>query len=130
MKRTLSHRSQAGFTIMEVVIATSVVAMLFASVVMSLGISFRFLDNARLSTLASQVLQSEVETMRLLSWDQIIQLDEEADLAIEQGLADAAFERFSGTRRIIHDHDHRITLEVEVRWEGINGREHERRYIT
>jgi type II secretory pathway pseudopilin PulG len=67
--RRLSDRR--GFTVIEVVCAAFVLVFAIASSIVAMRSGFRSMDLARGLTLASQVLQSEIESIRLKSWDEI-----------------------------------------------------------
>lgn len=67
-------RGSAGFTIVEVAMAAGVLAFVLATSLVALQSGFRTLDVARGTTLASQILQSEMERLRMKSWADIIAL--------------------------------------------------------
>ena len=65
------RRHQAGFTVLEVAVATFVLGFGIASALIALQAGLKTLDVARGTTLASQLLQSEMENLRLQSWSDI-----------------------------------------------------------
>lgn len=67
--RRRKFRDRAGFTIIEVTMATGVMLFGIASSILVIQSGFRAIDNARNTTLAAQILQSEMERIRLLPWD-------------------------------------------------------------
>lgn len=62
---------RSGFTIVEVAIAGTVMALAISSCLIVLQHGLRALDTARYTTLAGQILQSQMEKLRLLSWEQL-----------------------------------------------------------
>ena len=60
-----------GFTIIEVAIAAFVLAVGIIGSITALMMGFRLLETARNTALADQVLQSEIEDLRLKSWAQL-----------------------------------------------------------
>ncbi len=58
----------AGYTIIEVLLAVIVLAFVISTSITTLHVGYRSIDTARNTTIASQVLQSMVEDIRLLSW--------------------------------------------------------------
>jgi hypothetical protein len=66
------HSHARGFTIMEVVIASVVMVLAISSSLIALQQGMRAIDNARYTTLAGQILQSQMEKLRMLSWLQLI----------------------------------------------------------
>ncbi|MGH7955484.1 MAG: type IV pilus modification PilV family protein [Opitutaceae bacterium] len=70
-KRTLRGGRQLGFTLMEVMIAATVMVLAISSSIIVLQQGLRAIDTARYSTLAGQILQSQMEKLRLLNWTQM-----------------------------------------------------------
>jgi Tfp pilus assembly protein PilV len=60
-----------GFTLVEVACAAFVLLFAIASSIVAMQIGFRSLDYARGLTLASQIIQSEMENIRMRPLDQI-----------------------------------------------------------
>lgn len=71
VRRRLTPRARSGFTIIEVVIATTVMVLAISSSLIILQWGMRAIDDARYTTLAGQILQSQMEKLRLLSWSQL-----------------------------------------------------------
>lgn len=70
----LRRRGQRAFTILEVTLATFVMALGIATATLTMMGGFKTLDVARNITLASQILQSEMERLRLMDWTSIAAL--------------------------------------------------------
>jgi Tfp pilus assembly protein PilV len=64
-------RGQAGYTIVEVGITAMVLLLCIASALVTLGYGYKAVDNARYTTLAGQILQSQMEKLRMLTWAQL-----------------------------------------------------------
>jgi type II secretory pathway pseudopilin PulG len=64
------HRSRA-FTLFEVMLAASIMLFAIATSLAALYYSFQMVDDARYTTLAGQILQSQMEKLRLLTWAQL-----------------------------------------------------------
>lgn len=62
------QRSQRGVTIIEVAMAAMIMALVLSTAVTTLQRAFISLQNARDLNIASQMLQSEMEKMRLADW--------------------------------------------------------------
>ncbi len=122
-----------------------------AAFIMALGISssmlvmqsgFKALDVARDTTIASQILQSEMERLRLLPWnnpsttaaDSICELpaSEAVSLATMFSASSALTQKFTVTRMVAADTDpdradvRYITIRVE--WRSYDGRTHTRSF--
>src|SRR3954464_6505469 len=64
-------RSNAGYTIMGVGITAMVLLLCISSSLVTLGYGYKAIDNARYTTLAGQILQSQMEKLRMLTWAQL-----------------------------------------------------------
>jgi type II secretory pathway pseudopilin PulG len=69
--RGRSHSPARGFTLIEVTLAASVMLFAIATSLTVLHYSLQAVDNARYTTLAGQILQSQMEKLRLLTWAQL-----------------------------------------------------------
>src|SRR6478609_8688045 len=61
-------RSQKAFTIFEVAMAAAVMALSISTSILVMRRGFNTLDSARCFSYASQIMQSEMEKMRLTHW--------------------------------------------------------------
>src|SRR5512141_1379635 len=61
-------RSTRAFTILEVAFAAAVMALSISTSIVVMGRGFGSLDSARCISYASQIMQSELEKMRLTQW--------------------------------------------------------------
>jgi len=68
LKCSPKRRRKRGFTLIEVIVATFVMALAIGTSLKVLGQGFASLDSARCLSYASQIMQSELEKMRLTSW--------------------------------------------------------------
>jgi len=84
-RKLKSLKTSAGFTILEVALAATVMVLCISGAVFTLQRGTVAIDVARKTTLASQIIQSEMERIRLLSWTDISSIPEdekqEVDLA-------------------------------------------------
>jgi hypothetical protein len=64
-------RGNRGFTIFEVGITALVMLLCIASSLVTLTYGYKAVDNARYTTLAGQILQSQMEKLRMLTWAQL-----------------------------------------------------------
>lgn len=141
--RTRRQRSQAGFTIAEVLMATFVMAFAITSSIVVMQHGFRYLDTARKTTLAAQIMQSEMERIRMLSWGRISALppSEEIDFddifpantTAEQEVLDRIERTFVATRTVtsLAEYDNQIRqINVTITWNGLDGISHTRTSST
>lgn len=136
-------QSRAGFTILEVGMASFVLAMAIATAVTVIQHGLRAVDTARNLTLAGQIMQSEMEILRLQNWTQICALPATATVdpttTITSGSATALdttlttiASRFTCTRTVadISGRANIKLITLQVRWSGVDGRPHTVSYQT
>src|SRR6266404_6326252 len=68
MTRKLA-KTKDGFTLLEAMIAVMILGFVLASVLVTVSQSARYLTDIRRTARASQVLQQEMEYIRLLDWN-------------------------------------------------------------
>ncbi len=142
-----AFRSRRGFTIIEVALAAFVLALGIVSAIVALQAGYKFIDVARDSTLASQILQSEIERIRLLSWAKVCALpavqdnvdlgsmylddDDRSPAAI--ALAAKFTSRFKVKREVKPDEARPTSVRiitVSVRWTSYFERPYERKFVA
>jgi prepilin-type N-terminal cleavage/methylation domain-containing protein len=125
------NRRRRGFTLVEVMIAMTVLSLALASSMVAITAGFRVMEDARMTTLASQVLQSEMETLRLKNFTEISELpvNDPTTFTIDSTLDTASFNRFTCTRTVTGTGNMReITLRVD--WTTTSGLNRSRQYYT
>ena len=155
MRRSSFHRTAdpRGFTLVEVMLASVVLVTIFLGTLTALVQGFSMLDTARNTTLAAQIIQSEIEDLRLQPWTALnahpVDTAETVDLAHSIGstlspaeLAELS-QRFTVTRRFTNvagrtglDADGTTTIPTfkrvtfTVSWTDYHHRSHTRSYET
>jgi type II secretory pathway pseudopilin PulG len=147
--RVLSQRRR-GFTIVEVMMAAAVMVFGIASSLITLQFGMRSVDTARNMTLASQIMQSEVEILRLQNWAQIVALQTAQTTSTTPTLINPATTISTGTStsldatltaiaarftctRLISDISGRANIKqitLNVSWTGVDGRPHQLSFET
>src|SRR6266508_2329968 len=61
----------SGFTLVEVMIGVLCMAVLFAALYLGMGQGFAIIQTARENLRATQVIQEQMETIRLYAWEQM-----------------------------------------------------------
>jgi Tfp pilus assembly protein PilV len=64
-------RSRLGYSLIEVMVASLVLVLVFLSCMVALQSAFRMVDNARMANLADQTIQSQIESIKLLNYSYI-----------------------------------------------------------
>jgi Tfp pilus assembly protein PilV len=139
------RQGERGFTIFEVAMASFIMAFGIATSIIALQMGFRAMDVARDETLASQIMQSEIERVRLWPWskttpagvvDSIIELPstEAVNLATTFASNATVAKRFSVTRTVATDPLEPTRnvryITIAVTWKSYDGRSHTRTFTT
>lgn len=127
-KTSRTRPGTAGFTIVEVAIASAILVFALCSCFGVMQMSFKSLDTARTSTLAAQVMQSEIERLRLLNWSDLSSLVSSEPTTIDVAnvySGDSAMaKRFTATRHIRPTPGREtsmLDIQVSVTWRSLNG---------
>lgn len=109
-----------------------VVGLIIGSSIILLRMGFSMVENAREQTLASQFLQSEIETLRLKNWAELSSLPREETFAIESEFDATVADRFTCVRIIEDLRSGANVKQVIIRatWTSTNGVQRELSYMT
>jgi len=134
-RRGIRTRRQAnsGFTILEVAMAAFVMIFGIASSIIAMQAGYKQMDLARGTTLASQIIQSEMERLRMMNWTMIDALPASAtfDASTYFTSNPIVAGRFRITRTATADATRPTEvkdLRVSVTWNGFDGRSHTRSF--
>jgi prepilin-type N-terminal cleavage/methylation domain-containing protein len=130
MKRTLLsrfRRARRGFTIVEVMVSATVLAVGIVGVLTVSQSGLQALDTARNLAAASQLMQSEMERVRLMSWAQMQALQDsgQTEVALENAPG-----RYTCVREIRDLKTGMKEITLVATWKGYDGRPHTARLIT
>lgn len=137
--RPLRRRSrEAGVTIAEVIMASCVMAFAITTSITVMQSGFNTLDTARGNTLASQILQSEIERIRLMSWANVTDPDKmmgehKVDLKEVFTTNNELAGKFSLVRTVKDDSSRPgegVDIYLQVQWHSYTGRTHTRSFQT
>lgn len=132
---TLRQKLQRGFTIFEVTMATFVMAMGISTSIVGMTAGFKQLDVARSITLSSQVLQSEMERLRLMNWTDIVALSGTSTVDLTSVFTDDTdlATRFT-LYRTVADVSGKVgemkEITLQCNWNAIDGRPLSRQFST
>ena len=123
-------RSKDGFTLIEVAVAVTVLTIVFVGAFGALVAAHGLIETSRDQTRAAQILQSEFEEVRTMSWTGIYALPATATYSPSADFVNAFGDRYSITRRITTKHADQKEISVIVSWTGGNGTTKNLEYIT
>ena len=136
-----TRKTQTGFTIVEVMIAAIIMVLGITTSLTTLTFGMRAIDTARNSTLAAQIMQSEMENIRLLNWAQLTALPASETVNISSIISSGSsttldatlnniISKFTCTRTITTPKSNMREITLTVSWNGQDGRAHSNSYIT
>jgi len=108
----------------------TILLLVFLSSLAALSIGFKMLEEARASTLASQILQSEMENLRLKNWVQLGALPGTEPFSVEVDSSLTGFPNFVCTRSLYEVDTNIKQAVLTVAWTSKDGRARARRYVT
>lgn len=120
-----------GFSLIEVMAAAIVLVLAIVTSITTLQHGLRAVDTARGLTYASQVMQSELESLRLKSWTQIQALQDSGDTDVQIAAVNGTPAASLSCQRTIRDLKTDMKeITLEATWRGSDGRTHSARFIT
>lgn len=128
MIRTVNPRG--AFTLVEVMVAMTIFAMVIAGGIAGVRKGLELVDNSRHFTRISQILQSELESLRTLSWDDLEDLPATETITIDSEFDASAFEVYDVERRIVDESSGKKRIEVEASYTNRAGREVDLLYVS
>lgn len=127
-----SQNRQAGFTLVEVLIAMVLFTMVIAGGFAGISRGFQLVDASRSYTRSSQMLQSELELLRTLPWATFSALSDAELTEKFQEQIDSQFgaASYQATVETSLDGGDLMKVKVTVEWSGRTGRVQALSYIT
>jgi Tfp pilus assembly protein PilV len=131
-RRNRPARNQ-GFTIVEVAMATFVLALGIGTAIIALQTGFRHLDVARGTTIAAQIMQSEMERIRMMSFAGVsaLPLTDSFDGALNFTASTRVAGKYTVTRTRTPDSTRPtevMSIGIAVAWNSYDGRSHTRSF--
>lgn len=124
--------SNAGFTLIEVIVGMLIFSLVVAGAMLSMGKGYEFMDATRQHSRASQVLQSEIELIRTMPWGTF---DSITDTTLTTWFQQQINEQFGAgtfTGEVVTTEPQTDLkfITVTVKWTGIKGTDYSMNYYT
>ncbi len=124
-----SRKRQEAFTLVELMVAMVIFAIVIASGFACLRSGMGLVDNARHHTRSSQIMQSEIERIRSLPWNDVIALTDDTDVTLGAEFTATAYDAYTMQRTVTGSGGERVVT-LLVDWTDIAGRAHSRTYVS
>lgn len=126
------RQSKAGLTLVELMVAATVFAMVSAGAFAGLYQGFNFIDGSRHYTRISPILQSEVEYLRSLAWTELTALPATATITPTAQFSSDFYDPYTIERTItsVSSSVRQVTIEVTFEGTGKSGQTVSRSYVT
>jgi len=122
-------RRVAAFTLLEVMVATIVLVFAITSSITVMQSGFQALDTARNLTTAGQIMQNEMENLRLKNWTQIQAVQDAGNAGTTTVALDPSL-GFTCTCTIGDLKTDMKQITLITKWNGTDGRPHTVSYLT
>lgn len=122
-------RLRRAFSLVEVMVASTVLVLGISGALVTLQRSLSSIAQARQLDAASQLMQAELERLRLLSWGQLQALQNSGQTAVPVP-SGGDYVRFSCERQIRDLREGMKEITLVATWGGLDGRAHTARLIT
>lgn len=126
-------RKSRAFTLVEVAMAVIVLALALTTSLSAMQRAFLQFDTARNLEIAANILQSEMEKQRLLTWSQVTDVAYVPVIDSSFARNPALGGRFTLSRTVTAVAGHSaqmVQVTLTVRWRGYDGRSLTRSYTT
>ena len=127
------HRRSGGFTILEVMMAATVMAFAITTSITTMQRAFAALDTARNLTIAGQIMVCEMEKIRMLDWTTVSAYPSSATVTIDSSFTSNSKigNRFTLTRTTATaGSSNMLQITLTISWNNYDGRTLTRSYMT
>ncbi|MFU8848105.1 MAG: hypothetical protein ACNA77_05245 [Opitutales bacterium] len=88
------------------------------------------MENSRHYTRISQILQSEIESLRSLSWQELKELNAESEVKIDPKFSTPAYDAYTVRRKVFSESSSLRRVEMIVEYNNRSGRAVKLKYMT
>lgn len=125
----LSSNNKA-YSLVEVIVAAGIFGLVITGGFAGVRVGFEIVDNSRHYTRVSQILQSEVESVRSLSWVDLNKLSTNKEIDINPQFSTSAYDAYTVRRRIYVESPTLRRVEINVAYATRSGRLVNLKYLT
>lgn len=119
-----------AYSLVEVIVAAGIFGLVITGGIAGVRMGFEVVDNSRHYTRISQILQSEVESLRSLSWRELQQLPAKEEVDVNPQFITSAYDAYTVYRTIYNESAKLRRVEVVVEYSTRSGRPISLKYLT
>ncbi len=127
---TSSQNRKSGYTLIELMVGIMILGIVLATAFTGMKQGFYLLESARDNTLASQVMQGEMENLRTTNWDTIDALKGTSDFAPDSDILSGQDESYTSQRVITSTKVGQLEVVLNVTWTDSRGISHTNNYVS
>lgn len=110
-----------GFSLVEVMFAVTILAMVFAGVFGAMAQGFVLVESARDRTNAAQILQTRMEQLKVMGYARISNLPDDGEFSIADLFPDKWVERYSTRQEVVDIKSGLKEVRLTVAWTDSQG---------
>ena len=132
-KRRVDRRptqDKKGFSLVELMVGSTILTLVLAGAFSGLGQALCISEVVQSSNFAAQLLQSEMDEIHLLQWDEVADLQGKDSFDPEKNFSTVPLRDYSCTRIVSSKGTSQKEIRLIVEWTDLRGKRHSREYVT
>ncbi len=125
-----SAQGKEGFSLVELMVGSTVLTLVLAGSFSGLGQALCISEVVQSSNFASQLLQSEMDEIHLMQWNEVNRLEGTSSFDPRKNFSSVPLRDYSCTRVISQKGSSQKEVRLTVGWTDLRGKPHNREYVT
>ena len=126
----LPKEGAAAFTLVEVIMSIAIFGLIFASIATALTQGYTIIENARDNGLINQILQSEIENIRSMNWEDLNAMNDWERIEQQAGFGSTFNDRYVCERFINSRKVGQKEIILTMAWVDRKNINHFRKFVT
>ena len=123
-------RNKAGSSLVEVMAGAMILGLVFGGAFTGVREGFTVMSNSRSTTRASQILQSEMENLRVMSWNDLVDLPAQSEFVPQTDFGSGFISQYTCTRSITDRKADQKEVVLRISWTDDKGISKSKQYLT
>ncbi len=125
-----STRVKKGFSLVDVMVGSTILTLVLAGAFSGLGQAICITEVVQSSNFATQLLQSEMDEIHLLQWDEVANLQGKDTFDPRKNFSTVPLRDYSCTRIVSSKGTSQKEIRLIVEWTDMRGKRHSNEYVT